>query len=856
MPLPVHEIAEKLKAAIAGNDAARVLLKAPTGSGKSTEVPGLLLEAGVEGTILVIEPRRIAARLLAAWVAKQRGATLGEEVGYAVRFDSSYGKKTRILYLTDGVFQRWLQKEPQLKGVGAVIFDEFHERRLAVDIALARCLDLQQLERPELKVLVMSATLDSGSLEDYLQPVTLLEAGGRSFPVDIIHLNNTVSTQDRRGGHPQDTPVWERVAQACKQALQHEDPGNVLVFLPGAHEITRTIESLKRRTFTSGWDIYPLYSSLSPAAQQAAVAPGVKPKIIVSTNVAETSLTIDGVRTVIDSGLARIARYDAKRGINTLHIEAISRAAAEQRAGRAGRTAPGRAFRLWSESSHGRRAEFESPEIERVDLAEAVLLLKASGIEEISSLRWLTAPPAEALKRSEQLLHDLGALDATGAVTDEGRQMAGLALEPRFARLMLAGHEFCCVSEVAFIAAAVQAEPLFPNRRSNEGRKNFTHNEDQSDFAAEWRGYQAAEGMQFDPRRCLQIGVMARAAREIAKGMPRLLQIAKRYGWQLEPVDFQKNQKAVGQAMLTAFSDQLAIRQSASTLACRLVGQRKGKLNEHSAAKPADAFVATEITEVVGREVTIYLNRATAIELDWIRKQFPEDVTEHAGANWDETHRCVVSRKETRFRDLILESKESQSDVDLDQAAQILAEKVIAGDLLLKKWDHSVEQWTQRLKLIAKAMPELEMPDWNEQDHQAAIAQICHGSVRYKQIKDANPWTVVQEWLNAAQRSAMDSYCPTRITLPNGHGCKITYDSEKGPFISVKVAHLFGVWTTPTICNGRVPLMVHVLNPGQRPWQMTKDLESFWANGYPQMRKELAGRYPKHPWPDHPGEKL
>lgn len=852
MPLPVHEIADNLKSYVASNEAARVLLKAPTGSGKSTEVPGILLEAGVKGMVLVIEPRRMAAKLLAGWVAKQRHTKVGEEVGYAVRFDSRYRDNTRILYLTDGVFQRWLQDDPELTKVGAVIFDEFHERRLAVDIALARCLNLQERKRSDLRLVVMSATLDTGNLEEYLTPVRLLEAGGRTHPVEIIHINEGVSTTDRSGQSPQNVPIWDRVARVCKQAITKDDCGNLLVFLPGAHEIRRTVETLRRSRFTGGWDILPLYSGLPSDAQEDAIAPGPKPKIICSTNVAETSLTINGVRTVIDSGLARIASYDAKRGINTLHIEPISRAASEQRAGRAGRTAPGRAYRLWSENSHACRNGFESPEIERVDLAEAMLLLTAAGVSNWEGFRWLTPPPPEALERAQQQLHALAAVNRDGQLTEDGAQMASLPLEPRFARLMLAGQEHGCLAEAAFIATAVQSDGLFPKSKNCEGRKHFTLDEDHSDFAAEWRGFESAESMKFDPKRCQQIGVMARAAREIAKGYERLLGIAKRFGWKVGKVDFAANHQAVGHAMLAAFSDQLAVRQSATTLACRLVGQRKGKLDQSSCVRKTNAFVAAEITEVGGREVTTHLNRATAIELDWLETHFPEDFGAQSSATWDDTHRCVVSRNEMRFRDLVIDSKESQSDVNLDRAAEILAQKVIAGELILKKWDHRVEQWIERLKVIASTMPELEMPDWTDEDKQVAIAQICHGAVRYKQIKDKDPWPVLREWLNAVQCSALESYCPTRIKLVNNQSCKITYDADKGPFISIKVAHLFGVWQTPTLCEGRVPIMVNVLNPGQRPWQMTKDLESFWENGYPQMRKELAGRYPKHSWPQDP----
>ncbi len=422
---------------------ARVLLKAPTGSGKSTSVPGMLLDGGISGRIIVIEPRRMAARLLAGWVAKQRKATLGNEVGYAVRFDTKYRNDTRIIYMTDGVFQRWIQDDPELGGVGAVVFDEFHERRLAVDIALARCLDLQDGKRPDLRVVVMSATLETAGLADYLAPAVSLEAGGRTFPVQVIHRADRPPVNDRRGGPPRETPIWEKMVTVCREAMAMPDAGNILMFLQGTHEIRRTIELLENSGAAKGWDVFPLYSALPPAAQEAAISPGSRPKIIVATNVAETSLTIDGVRTVIDSGLARISSFESRRGINTLLIKKISRAAAEQRAGRAGRTAPGRAFRLWSENDHARRAEFEEPEVRRVDLAEAVLLLKAAGISEIRDFRWFDAPTDESLTRAERLLHDLGALDAPGDLTDEGAEdgvaALGASIFPPDARRLRAG---------------------------------------------------------------------------------------------------------------------------------------------------------------------------------------------------------------------------------------------------------------------------------------------------------------------------------------------------------------------------------------------------------------------------------
>ncbi|MBK1883614.1 ATP-dependent helicase HrpB [Luteolibacter pohnpeiensis] len=849
--LPVFEIAEPLTSALA-SPKSRVLLKAPTGSGKSTSVPGMLLDAEIPGKILVIEPRRMAARLLAGWVAKQRQSPIGREVGYAVRFDTKYSDDSRIIYMTDGVFQRWIQDEPELPGVGAVIFDEFHERRLAVDITLARCLDLQEKSRPDLRIVVMSATLETGNLAPYLEPVTSLEAGGRTFPVEIKYRPERPPTNDRRGGPPREVPIWERMVKVCAEAMTMDDAGNILMFLPGTHEIRKTIELLSSGSLCRDWDVFPLYSGLPPAAQETAIAPGPRPKIIVATNVAETSLTIDGVRTVIDSGLARIAAFEPRRAINTLLIKKISRAAAEQRAGRAGRTAPGRCFRLWSEPDHARRAEFEAPEIHRVDLAEATLLLKASGVADLRHFRWLDAPAEDALSRAERLLHDLSALDADGVLTDEGKHMAELPLEPRFARLMLAGHENDCMAEAAFIAAAVQGEGIFVTKRGGVSRKDFIFPDDDTDFAGEYRAFDSAVAMGFNPQRCSQIGVLARGAKETAQSLERLQRLAKRFGWSWKPIDFQQNRAAIGKSMLAAFSDQLAIRFSQGTLACKLTGNRRGKLDDESCVKNAPAFVAAEITEVEAREIITHLRRATAIDPSWLAEIFPDDLKSVQGASYDESRRRVVSRTQTIFRDLVIESKESDLNVNLDQAAEILAARVLSGELALKNWDHSVEQWTTRLHVLGKAMPELEMPTWSDEDKADAIAQICHGSISYKDIKDANPWPVLREWLNSSQRSALDSYCPERINLPNGQSAKITYQPDKDPFISVRVSHLFGVWETPMIANGRIPLLVHILTPGQKPWQMTKDLKGFWQSGYFQMKKEVAGRYPRHPWPDDP----
>ncbi|BDS08645.1 ATP-dependent helicase [Oceaniferula spumae] len=840
--LPVHSLRTKLVEAV--KSSGRVLLRAPTGSGKSTCVPPMLLDGGVEGLIVVVQPRRIAARLLARHVAALRGVKPGGEVGHVVRFENNMGKNTRIVYVTDGVLQRWLQENAELPGVGAVVFDEFHERRIASDVALARCLDLQEGVRKDLKLVVMSATLETGGLREYLHPCDVLEAEGRMFPVEIKY--QAVSQTVQRGGNGPRQGLWDHAAAAIKQELGRDDTGHILVFLPGVHEIRRTVEIVERASWSRGWKVCPLYSGLSPKLQDEAVAPNGSPRIIVSTNVAETSLTIDGVCTVIDAGLARVARYDAVRGIDTLMIEKISRASADQRAGRAGRTAPGKCLRLWSENDHGRRDAFELPEIKRVDLAEVVLSLKAAGVEDVADFRWLEKPDEHALEVANKLLHHLGALDALDEITEQGQAMARFPLHPRYARLLLAGQQYDCVAEAGFIAAAVQSEGVF--LRGKGGPKEFSDDNDLTDFAAEWRAFNVARDMRYDPRRCGDYGIMARGARELEKSLSQLEKLATRAGIDWKPPRAQEfNQQAVSRAVLAALSDRLAAQLGEATLSCRVVGNRKGKIDAESVAKGAEAFVAAEMTEVEGKEVSVYLNRCTKISLKDLQTQFPDDFSDHRGASYDPVSRRVLNLSETRFRDLVLTSKEG-GEPPLDQAAHLLAERVVSGELKLNKWDKFVEQWIARLVNLTNWMPEMELPGFSEDDHQLVIEEVCQGAKSYKDIKNREVLPVLSKWLSAPQKSVLDAYAPTEVKISNGKTAKVKYKIDAEPWIAMKMQHLYDVTELPKIANGKVNLLVHLLAPNQRPWQVTGDLKGFWERGYPQMKKDLAGRYPKHEW--------
>src|SRR3954447_18923093 len=505
--LPIYELEDSIVENLRAHS--RLIIQAPTGSGKSTQVPQILFDHGLlgEGQVVILQPRRLAARLLAAHVATERKSRLGDEVGYQIRFENVTSERTRIRFVTEGILLRQLIQDPDLRGISAILFDEFHERHLYGDITLARALTLQAGSRPDLKLAVMSATLDAGALEKYLAPCSLLTSAGRAFPVDIEYLPNPV------GGD--DYPIWDLAADELER-LAPETEGDVLIFMPGKYEIGRTISAIRASRVSDRFVVLPLHGELPPAEQDAALAHYEKRRAIVATNVAETSLTIEGVRVVIDSGLARIARFDPRRGINTLLVEKISRASADQRAGRAGRTAPGHCLRLWTEREHLDRAAQELPEVKRLDLAEVVLTLKASGVDDIAGFRWLEPPDPQALTRAEQLLADLGALGFAG-ITDLGRRMLAFPVHPRYARMLLAAHEQRCVPAIALIAAITQGRPLLrrlEGKQAREDRDDVLGGETESDFFVIMRAFRYAENSGFDSRRCARIGINAGAARE------------------------------------------------------------------------------------------------------------------------------------------------------------------------------------------------------------------------------------------------------------------------------------------------------------------------------------------------------
>ena len=819
----------------------RVVLQAPTGSGKSTQVPQFLLDDNLAGTgrIVVLQPRRIAARLLAKRVAEERGVKLGGEVGFQYRLENVSSRETRILYVTEGILLRQMQESSTLPGISVLVFDEFHERHLEGDVALARARQIQQTSRPDLKIIVMSATLETTLLAEYLKPVEILESPGKMFPVSLEYLPK-----------PTDAPVWELAADACDRltASGKGNEGDILIFMPGAYEIQRTLNAVRDTLSGRDFVFHALHGELPPAEQDAAVLPSAKRKVIVSTNVAETSLTIDGVRVVIDGGLARIARFDPHRGINTLLVEKISRASAQQRLGRAGRTAPGHGVRLWSEREQEQRAAQTLPEIRRLELSGALLTLKASGIDNLESFPWVEAPEPKSFARALQLLHDLGALDHANKLTPMGRRMASFPTHPRYARMLLAAEELGCVRAAALIAALSQSRNILlksEGKRMDEAREDILGGEGESDFFTLMRAWRFAQGRQFDPQRCRPLGIHAGSAREVAGTLDQLLRLCERAG--LDVAEKPASAEAIQRCILAGFSDQLARRVDQGTLRCRLVHNRTGELVRDSVVRKSTLFVAGEIREVDSRdELRVFLSQATAVEEAWLRDAFPDDFTEGTQTLFDSTLRRVVTRRTRMFRDLVLDFTEHDC-TDSTEAARILADEVLSGRCPLKNWDDAVEQWFVRLTCLRSWMAELELPEPNAEARREIVAKICEGAFTYKAIKDAEVWPVLRTWLSGQNARWLDQFAPERLELPGGRKAKVIYTEGSAPMTAARIQDLYGV-TSLTVAKGRQPVTIQILAPNQRPVQITTDLANFWKESYPKIKQELQRRYPKHEW--------
>jgi len=860
--LPIYELESAIVDRL--RTAGRLVVQAPTGSGKSTQLPQILLRHGFldAGQVVVLQPRRLAARLLAKRVAEEAGVPLGSTVGYQIRLESRVSDATRIRFVTEGILLRQMSFDPSLRGISVLVFDEFHERHLYGDISLARALQLQQSVRPDLKLIVMSATLDAAGLREYLAPCDVLESQGRTFPVSVEYLPHPVDFERE--------PVWEVAARECAR-MAERTPGDLLVFMPGAYEINRTVQAVQNEKALREFLALPLHGELPPEAQDRAVARQECRKIIVSTNVAETSVTIDGVTAVVDSGLARMPRYDPNRGINTLLIEKISAASADQRAGRAGRTAPGVCVRLWTEREHAKRPARELPEVKRLDLSEVVLALKASGIDDLNAFPWLDRPDPRSLERAEELLADLGALGGGSGVppvesseaepgrdarapflriTELGRKMLRFPMHPRYARMFLEAHGRGCVRPVAMMAALTQGRNFLlrgVGREVEERREEILGEEPASDFFRLMRAWRYADRAGYSLDACRQLGIHAQAARQVGPLFDQFVEIAAGEG--LDVGERRVDDAAVRKCVLAGFSDHLARRLDGGTLRCELVHGRRGQLARESGIQQAALFVAAEVNEIEARgEVTVLLGLATAVEEAWLAELFPEDYRDAAGVHYDETARRVVVRRERRFRDLVIEARPTADAPPPGEAATILAREVLAGRIALTEWTEAVEQWIVRVNCLAKWFPELEVTPVGAADRATLIEQICLGACGARELKERPVMPVLRQWLRPGQLAVLDDYLPERIEMANGRRSRLAYSADGPPVLSARIQELYGVNGRFTLGRGRVPVRIEVLAPNQRPIQVTDDLGAFWREMYPKVKAELSRRYPRHEW--------
>ncbi|MDA0858229.1 MAG: ATP-dependent helicase HrpB [Verrucomicrobia bacterium] len=840
--LPIEEIREKLASALRAGRR-RLVIEAPTGSGKSTQVPQMLLEGGFlgeRGQAVILQPRRIAARMLAKRVAEERGVTLGKEVGYTIRLDDQTSAETRIRFVTEGVLVRQMISRPRLEGVQAVICDEFHERHLYGDLTLGRILDLQESARPDLILIVMSATLETEKLAERIG-AEVLRSEGRMFPVEVEYLQQR---EDLSGSG------CAEVAAREAERLIRAGKGDVLVFLPGGYEIGRARRDLEGRLGRSEAVVLPLHGEMSPKDQDAALQKYDRPKVVVATNVAETSLTLDGVKAVVDCGMARMAKYDPRRGLETLLVERISHAAAAQRAGRAGRTAPGICVRLETAMDWSKRPKVEEPEIRRLDLAEVALVLAAAGAGRLRDFRWVDRPEEGSVVRAERLLADLGATKGVGGdLTETGKKMAGWPVHPRLARMLIEAGALGCLRGAAGMAALLSGRPLLQRMagRKGEGAEILWEAEEESDLFVWLRALRFAEREKFHPGPCGRMGIHGGSAREAAAVRDRLLSVSQAMGLTIEesPASGEKLRRCI----LAGFSDHLARRLDGGTLRCRLSGGRGGSIGRESVVRDRSLVVAAEIKEI-GRtdgEVEVMLGLVSAVEEDWLREMFPADFSESRGLVFEESGRRVLQVEARKFRDLILEEK--KRDVEAGpETALVLAQAVLDKKCVWPGWSAEADRLVERLEVVRGWSAGEEWPEWNQEAQRLVLQSQCQGCLTWRQANERSAVGAMQDWLGRSRIQRMGELAPDRVEIAGGKSLKIEYGKGREPRVSGKIQDFYGWEKTPRIGDGQVELTLEILGPNRRPLQVTKDLGSFWRETYPKLKAELARKYPKHEW--------
>jgi ATP-dependent helicase HrpB len=808
-PLPIDAVLDDLARTLASHNAA--VLVAPPGAGKTTRVPlALLDEPWLKGKkIIVLEPRRIAARASAERMAHTIGERVGETIGYRVRFGSKVSRATRIEVVTEGIFSRQILDDPELSGVAAVLFDEFHERSLDADLGLALARDAQTGLREDLRILVMSATLDGARVAKLLGDAAVIASEGRAFPVETRYL-----------GRKADAALERQMADAIATALR-ADPGSVLAFLPGAAEIRRAQNFLTERVHDALIEIVPLFGALDASVQDRAIAPAPKGsrKVVLATSIAETSLTIEGVRIVVDSGMARVPRYEPDIGLTRLETVRASRAAVDQRRGRAGRTEPGVCYRLWDEPQTASLAAFTQPEILSADLSSLVLDLAQWGVNDPSTLAFLDPPPVPALKEARSLLGELCALDADGRITAEGKSLRALALPPRLARMIVDSHRLGAGAEAAEIAAVLTERGLGGDNLDLDARLDQFRRD---------RSQRASSARSLAQRWASQV-----AATEGAPG--------------------ESASPSTGIMLALAFPDRVARNRGNGSF---VLANGRGAAVEQTSALARAPYIA--VAELTGTAAQGRILLAAPITQSEIGQYFAEQIEAVDEVTFDRDAMGLRARRKRTLHAITL----AEAPLTLKpsaETAQVLADGLIALGLDKLPWSKPLKQWRDRVMFLRRAEGE----PWPDLSDDALAAQnevwlwpALHDKISLKEFSPGDLSDALMSLLPWELRTRLDREAPTHFEAPTGTQLAIDYEAEQGPTIAVRLQELFGLNTHPSIAKGAVPLVLELLSPAHRPVQVTRDLPGFWRGSYAAVRSDLRGRYPRHPWPEDPASAM
>jgi ATP-dependent helicase HrpB len=808
--LPIEAILPELKQIL--NQGTTALLQAPPGAGKTTRVPLALLDAPWRENrkILMLEPRRLAARSAARFMAKQLGEGPGQTVGYRTRLDTKISGSTQIEVVTEGILTRLIQNDPMLDDYAAVLFDEFHERSLQADLGLALVRESQQALREDLRVLIMSATLDTAPIARVLGKVPVITSEGRAYPVEVLYRPL-----------PRNARIVDQVVTVIQEALR-DQTGSLLVFLPGAGEIRRVAQQLTGQ-LPDNVLLALLYGNLKSAQQDRAIspAPDGKRKIVLATAIAETSLTIEGVRVVIDAGQQRRAVFDPNSGMTRLITGNVSKASAEQRKGRAGRIEPGVCYRLWSESAQFGLADYTPPEIQQADLAPLVLELAQWGARSPQQVAWIDAPPKAHWQQAVDLLQWLDLLDTKGAITDHGKAARDLGLHPRLAHMVIRARAMGLGQLGAELAALLEERDLLGPVAGADLHERIRL----------LRGERPPQGL--DPARL-------NAVRQAAKRLCR-------EPWSQEV----PGGSEVGRVLALAYPDRIARRRSGAAPRYQLSNGKGAVLREEDPLARQDWLVAADL-DGRAREATIF--RATAVDLADLERDLAPHIQEGEEAFWDDRRGTIVARHVRQLGALVLAEKPLQQ-IAPELIRQGLLDAVRRKGLESLPWTDAARQWRARVQLLGTAFP----GDWPDVSDSALLASLeqwlvpfMAGMQRWSDLARLDLLQALNSLLDYPQQQQLDEFAPKALTIPTGQKVSLDYTADNGPVLAAKLQALFGWTETPKVAGGRVPVVIHLLSPARRPLAVTADLASFWNNAYPQVRKELRGRYPKHPWPEDP----